>query len=298
MEGVLSRRSNAALMGLACLGLLMMPATSVCRAQMTSNVLMRVLNLRVNPNTIHEGTATGFTIGVDGREYLITAKHVVAGLGDQATVQVEQNNHWANLPVKIFRCDDPIDIAVLIPPFQLTVNFPLPDENVTFQFGQDAYFVGFPYSMSSPTKDANGGFPLALIKKGLISGMNESMLYLDGYNNPGFSGAPVVVRDFTKPELAYNLIGVISGFRPEMAPVMEPNPIKSPNEASETSKQQPWRIWKKPDGTYFEYKDTDKAVALNTGIVTAYHIAPALDLIRKHPLGPEEKELPVAPKAK
>src|ERR1700684_834402 len=103
MEGLLSSRSNAVLMGLACLGLAIIPATSVCRAQMTANVLSRVLDLRVNPNTIHDETATGFTIGVDGREYLITAKHVVAGLGDQATIEVNQNDHWADLPVKIFR---------------------------------------------------------------------------------------------------------------------------------------------------------------------------------------------------
>jgi S1-C subfamily serine protease len=281
------------------------PVVSFARAQMTSNVLRRVLELRVNPNTVHQGTATGFTIAVDGRQYLITAKHVVAGLGDQANIQVEQNDHWVDLPVTIFRCDDPIDIAVLIPPFQLTVNFPLPTENVTFQFGQDAYFLGFPYDLSSPGADLNGGYPLALIKKGLISGENRvdpakkaTVLLLDGYNNPGFSGGPVVVRDFKMPELAYSVIAVIAGFVPEMASVMEPKPIKSPNEASDNAKQQPWRIRKKADGTYFEYKDTDNAIALNTGIVTAFEIAPAIDLIRKHSLGPEEKDIPVVPVVK
>jgi hypothetical protein len=40
------------------------------------------------------------------------------------------------------------DIALLVPPYQLTFNLPLPDENPSFQYGQDAFFLGFPYNFA------------------------------------------------------------------------------------------------------------------------------------------------------
>ena len=104
-------------------------ALHTCSAQMTNNVLERVLHLRVNANMPNQGTATGFTIAVDGREYLITAKHVVTGLGDQGVVGIDQNGVWHDLSFQILRCDDPIDIAVLVPPQQLTVDFAVPAED-------------------------------------------------------------------------------------------------------------------------------------------------------------------------
>jgi len=60
------------------------------------------------------------------------------------------NDAWKPLNVKIFRCEDPIDIAVLIPPHQLTVNFDLPFDKGSFFYGQDAYFLGFPYGCRPP----------------------------------------------------------------------------------------------------------------------------------------------------
>ena len=114
--------------GLGTFGMVLM-ALHTCSAQMTNNVLERVLHLRVNANMPNQGTATGFTIAVDGREYLITAKHVVTGLGDQGVVGIDQNGVWHDLSFQILRCDDPIDIAVLVPPQQLTVDFAVPAED-------------------------------------------------------------------------------------------------------------------------------------------------------------------------
>lgn len=286
--------------------LLLLLSPPICMSQITTNVFTRVLHLRVNGGTPHEEEATGFTIGVDGREYLITAKHVVARLGDVGTVGIEQNSHWVDVPVEIFRCDDPTDIAVLIAPFQITLNLPLPAESPNFQYGQEAFFLGFPYNIGSPVPaGVNGGFPLALVKRGLISGVvpvdeanKASLILLDGYNNPGFSGGPVVYRDFSKPDYTLDAFAVVSGFRPEVVSVLERHPIASTDKASEMAKDQPWRIQKNSDGSYFEYADTGNSVALNTGIVLAYTMGPAIELIRKHPTGPEEKQLAAAPTLK
>lgn len=272
---------------------------SLCSSQVTSNVFERVLNVRVNAGTNREATATAFTLDVDGREYLITAKHVVAGLKDTNKLDIFINDHWLPLTVKIFRCADPIDIAVLIPPYQLTVNFPLPFNGGDIQLGQQAYFLGFPYGLHSPVHGADGPYPLALIKRGTFSGQvpvdpskKAVEILLDGYNNPGFSGGPIVYRDFSQSGYVMNVIGVISGFIPEVVPTMTERDIRSPANAGAIAKSQPWRIRKRPNGTCFEYVDSGSFVALNTGIIVGYFIEPAIDIIRQHPLGPQVKDLP------
>lgn len=92
--------------------------------------------------------------------------------------------------------------------------------------------------------------------------------------------------------MVLNLIGVVSGFRPEIVPTLKEHNIQSTADAGAVAKAEPWRIRKRANGTYFEYVDTGTSVALNTGIVIGYMIAPAIDLILTHPLGPEAKDLP------
>ena len=53
-------------------------------AQVTSNVLRRTLLIQASE------TGTAFTIDIDGRQYIITAKHIVKGLPSdtQSTIQI------------------------------------------------------------------------------------------------------------------------------------------------------------------------------------------------------------------
>jgi hypothetical protein len=145
----------------------------------------------------------------------------------------------------------------------------------------------------------NGPYPLAIIKRGTISGTHPIdpskkavMILLDGYNNPGFSGGPIVYRDLNQNGVVLKLLGVVSGFIPEVVPAMEKRDIKSAASASDAAKEQPWRIRQKPDRSYFEYVDNGTYVPLNTGIVEGFLIDPAIDLIHTHPIGPEAKNLP------
>jgi hypothetical protein len=277
------------------LGYLILP-----KAQITTNVFERVLDLRVNAGTPEAATATGFTLDVDGREYLITAKHVVAHLKDEDSIDILANEVWVPFHVKIFRCEDPVDIAVLIPPRQLTINFDLPFDRLNYQFGQEAYFLGFPYGIAPPSLGANGPYPLAIVKRGTIAGTipidikkKAGMVLLDGYNNPGFSGGPIVYRDFSQSTYVMKLIGVISGFVPEIVPAMVQHDINKKEDASPVAKSQPWRISQHPNGKYFEYVDNGTYVTLNTGIVQGFGIDPAIDLIRQHPIGPLAQDLPL-----
>jgi len=140
-----------------------------------------------------------------------------------------------------------------------------------------------------------------MIKKATISGeipldpeKKISLLLLDGYNNPGFSGGPIVYRDLTSATSSpsFDVVGVVHGFRPELVPTMKMHDIPSPEAASDVAKSQPWRIAQKTNGTWFEYVDTGDFVSLNTGIVQAFGIQPAIDLIKQHPIGPDAKDLP------
>lgn len=263
------------------------------QGQVVSNVFERVLYVRVGTGTAHQGTATAFTMEVEGRQYLITAKHVVAGLKDQDSIDIYKAEKWTPLQVKIFRCDDPIDIAVLIPPYQLTPSLDMPYDQTKFMFGQEAYFLGFPYGIFMNGQNVNGDYPFPFIKRATISSSQNIdlakkaiMILLDGYNNPGFSGGPIVYRDYYASGLVMKLLGVVSGFLPEVVPVTKKHDLKSPNDASPEAKTQPWRIQQNPDKSWFEYEDSGNFVALNTGIVQGYLIAPAIDLIHQHPVGP------------
>jgi S1-C subfamily serine protease len=114
----------------------------------TFNVFYRVLMIQTS-----NGQGTGFTIDVEGRQYLVTAKHMVAGLQPEDTIEIRTYDaahklKWVPFRMKIFTCDDPVDIAVLVPREQLTLNTHMePKLDGGPVFGQDVFFVGFPAGM-------------------------------------------------------------------------------------------------------------------------------------------------------
>src|SRR6266478_10181835 len=264
---------------------------SGCRAQLTFNVLLRVLMIQTLT-----GQGTGFTVDVDGRQCLITAKHIVAGLKPEDTVQIwkydkSHKPKWVSIKVKIFMCDDPIDIAVLIPPEQLTVSFPLEPTREGMMYGQDAFFLGFPLGMYSDVKTSfELPYPLAFVKKGVISAEqdegNVRRIILDGFNIFGFSGSPVVFRNLNRGnEFGYNVLGVVSSFTSDDGPVLVPKEIRQQDVTREDVAR--GRIRKKEGKVYrLEETPNHETVILNTGIVTSFGIEHAVDLIRLHPLGP------------
>jgi hypothetical protein len=257
------------------------------RAQVTKNVLKRVVLIRTA-----KSRATGFTLDIEGRQYLITAKHVTDGLQDQDTIDIGNDEDWSTIRVKVYRCDDPVDIAVLIPEKQLTVNFPLEPTSDGMRVGQDVYFTGFPRGeiyMKGLAVNASRPFPFT--KKAVSSAMETggnpnsgAKIYLDGHNNPGFSGAPIVFRDIDQSNYVMKVAGVVSGYQPEFLPVLSPKKIKV---GEDLSKVEAWRIITRPDGTRVRLEDTDQMVASNMGIVIGYDIISAVELIKKHPEGPK-----------
>jgi S1-C subfamily serine protease len=155
----------------------------------TAEVWQRVV--RVSCGTT---SGTGFIIDHEDEPYLVTARHVVKS-GENVSIIVGGKAVSAGLTplvvpsseadVAVFRLDRPIT-----PP-----DLPLTADETGMVFGQDAYFLGFPLGMAFDLGESS--FPL--VKRCTISGLNRTymgrdVILLDGWNNPGFSGGPVVFR--------------------------------------------------------------------------------------------------------
>lgn len=220
----------------------------------TSNVYHRVFFIRA----AQYGTA--FTLDVDGRQYLVSAKHVIQGEDGMPPVTFFHDGTWKPLPVNLVgAAPGEIDVVVLASEIRLSPPLPLEPSIEGIIFGQDVFFVGFPYKMWTNAGSALAGRPCPFIKKGTLSstfdrGDGISRLFVDATNNAGFSGGPLV---YSRPnQFDYRVAGVVSGFKIEYEPVID------------------------QDG-----EETGLQVAYNTGFLLAYHIGYAVDLIRRNPIG-------------
>ena len=218
----------------------------------TANILQRTFRIHYKGET-----GTCFTIDVQGKRYLITAKHVVDSMPDDAVVDISHNRGWLPLRVRLVgHSDGDIDVTALAPQELFGSSHRLTVTTKGLVLAEDVYFLGFPYGLGMDVKtDLNAGFPLPLVKKAAVSalGLEDAPMLLDGHNNVGFSGGPVARRG-TKEE--QTVIGVISGYRYDRQNVCD----KDGNETSYTY-------------------DT------NTGIIFAHDIRHALETISTNPIG-------------
>lgn len=203
---------------------------------------------------LKNGNSTGSCFAVDyrGKKYLITARHVVEGLpAKNAKLQVYRSAEWKEFSANIILpANKDIDIAVLTSEQlgiasawnpDLTINSPA--------LGGQVYFVGYPFGLHSLF---NNGEYLPLVKVGVLSGLDnaqsdDAVYYIDGFNNPGFSGGPVIYNDNVKHE--WHIFAVVKGYVNDV--------IKA-----------------KVKG-----KDIDTALLVNSGILLAYPIDYALKAI-------------------
>jgi S1-C subfamily serine protease len=200
-------------------------------AQPTGNVLMRVFQIRFGG-----ATATAFLLDFENKQYFVTARHLMVNA--EAKVHVELLGPaypaWKSFAVTVLKGkNECADVAVLVPEqAKVSDAGPLPYP-YTFAFGLEVYFLGFPYGLYT-SFGAEGGMGVALIKHAYISAKvscaalipgapkEEEFILLDGMNNPGFSGGPVVAPDLFSTYTnirEQKLIGVIMGFRPDSSPV-------------------------------------------------------------------------------
>ena len=216
----------------------------------TANFIHRTFRIRYL-----DSIGTGFTIDIDGKQYLITASHVLVNLAQEDTVYIFGNDQWIPLGVQLVgNTPHPIDISVIAPDRRLTPpDLPVDARSDGITYGQEVYFLGFPYRFLGNIIFTDEGFPLPFVKRATLSCFDESVYLLDGHNNPGFSGGPVI---FGKPGLPpTNIAAVISGYK------FVPEPI-------------------------FEGQaQTELTYKYNTGIIVSYKIEHAISVIRTNPIG-------------
>ncbi|MGB0071218.1 MAG: hypothetical protein WBQ11_24625 [Isosphaeraceae bacterium] len=147
-----------------------------------------------------------------------------------------------------------IDVSVLATDRRLTPSeLPLEPSSEGIVYGQELFFLGFPYGIIGKYLFRPEGYPLPLVKRATLSLFHGDVYLLDGHNNPRFSGGPVV---FVPPgRRDFKVAGVISGFRAEEEPVLaggQPTPL------------------------VYHY---------NTGIIVCQRIEHAVALIQANPIG-------------
>jgi hypothetical protein len=59
--------------------------------------------------------------------------------------------------------------------------------------GQEVFFLGYPLGIRGPV--FHPGFPIPIIKRGVIASFYHGGIYVSGSANPGFSGGPVFFAD-------------------------------------------------------------------------------------------------------
>ncbi len=197
---------------------------------------------------------TAFSVDYKGKVYLITAKHVVDGLPVQnATIQIWQNEQWKDYHTvrTIFPSSDNVDIAVFETNEKVGTPYSIAASGDTGgpTMGQQVWFLGYPFGIASRFKN---GTIAPFIKRGTMSAIDANnadavVIYIDGFNNPGFSGGPIVFWNFSKH--AYEIIGVVKGYKEDSAKVL------------------------------INGQHVDTQLLVNTGILVAYSIEHAMKAI-------------------
>lgn len=219
------------------------------------NALSRTFHLQLKNQV-----ATGFVIDVEEKQYLVTAKHFVSEVTDSVVLELLHDGSWKKVPAKLVgHAPDEIDITVLALPYLLaTSDLILKPDMGDLILGQEAFFLGFPYGLFGHVGELNSNFPVPFVKRATVSSVRTSAsgqisIFLDGHNNPGFSGGPVLFKVREQGEL--KVAAVVSGYRFENEPV---------------------------------YQD-DQALPLtyryNTGIIISYGIKHAVGLTHLNPIG-------------
>ena len=160
-----------------------------------------------------------FAIDVNGREYLVTARHLAEHIVN-GKAEVWRNNQWLPYPVTVVgHGNNSVDVSVLALPepiVQEETRFPLSTGSSGLILGQEVMFLGFPgvYDFSQGSH-LHHGFPLPLVKYARLSAFSPQEnvpMWFDGHVNRGFSGGPLCFQKPPKGELF--IAGVVGSFEP------------------------------------------------------------------------------------
>ena len=126
----------------------------------TTNILQRTFRIA------HEGQeGTCFTVDVDDRQYVVTAKHIAQSIDGPCVVNIFHDGTWKNLHAELVgHSKEGIDITVLAPTQQLSPAHPLHATSTGIALGQDVLFLGFPYGLANDMGELNNYLPVPLAR--------------------------------------------------------------------------------------------------------------------------------------
>ena len=210
---------------------------------------------------------TAFAIGREGKQYLVTAHHVVEDIVTGNCIQIYHKKRWKKTAVEVVGTgNDNVDVAVLALPGQVAPQPPLEASIEGVTYSQPVYFLGFPLGLSSGMENLNRGFSVPFVKAGVVSAIADatSQIYIDAHGNKGFSGGPLVFAPKDKPANEFRVAGVISSApRPLRHPVVDKSGMPLVGDDGEPI-------------AYFRE---------NQGLVVAIDISHVIDLIDANPIG-------------
>jgi len=230
---------------------------SLAYAQVTTNVLLRVLRFQSGKS------GTAFTVEVDGQQYLITARHNLAKPEANVDIKLFLDGAWRSFKARtVYPGNDSVDIVALDVGQKVTADYPLELTSQDIMIGQQVFFIGYPWGLGSRGGLPGGIAEIPFVKSGVLSAIDSRqadsvIFYVDGDNNPGFSGGPVVYRHSKSG--AYRVAAVVRGYQNEAFPVLKEKDLKN------------------PDAKAYE----DLYARGNSGIVVAYSIKHIVDAIQK-----------------
>lgn len=230
---------------------LFLAAEAAAQDAVPREILSRTFLVRIGDE---QGTAFGIDHG--GLFYLITARHVAAALPSTGgTIKIRKNGEWEDYTISkvIHPSSDKVDIAILktsekaAQPYEIQC---VKDSGATM--GQQVWFLGYPFLEGLETHTSNVEFPF--IKRGTMSAIDSTdpdaiVFYIDGFNNEGFSGGPVVFWSFE--DRKYEILGVVMGYKNDLAKINMNGVIANTN------------------------------ILVNSGILISYSITHAIDAIEK-----------------
>ena len=174
----------------------------------TTNALQRTLCIKKD-NSI----GTAFTVDRDGRQYIVTARHVVEGIASEDVIEIRHEQQWKQAQVELVAVgDDQVDVTILRFGALVTPTHPLEPSSTGLIHGQPVAFLGFPFGWNSGAERINNGYPMPFVKAGIVSAIifgATTRIYVDAHGNPGFSGGPLVFSEPGQPT-RYKVAGVIS----------------------------------------------------------------------------------------
>ena len=190
----------------------------------TANILQRVFFVKYG-----NYTGTAFTCERENKQYLISTLHTFPYIesGQEIEYFISKDNEWIKFKGKCFTHQShEVDIIMISLSADISPRHPVGYSTEGIFLSANSYFLGYPYGKyMAGVNHMNNGYPLPFVKKGIISTLEIrigalEVIYVDGINNPGFSGGPCVFVN--KSTNAMSVIGIVKGYIPNEIEIIHP----------------------------------------------------------------------------